>query len=140
MIYNLYSPGRQQAICHFFHGFRPDNNVIICRDFNSHHKIWYSHQVTQHQSHLRRDAKLADVLVEKLVSLSLVLQNEPGVYTHFPRNGTSPSIVDLTFTRGHAKEGLLNWTLGEDFGSDHLSTHLHLSSTAGPGIAMTTTS
>ena len=33
-IYNLYSPGRQRAICHFFMGFTPDSDAIICGDFN----------------------------------------------------------------------------------------------------------
>ena len=27
-IYNLYSPGRQQAVCHFFHNFQPDQNAV----------------------------------------------------------------------------------------------------------------
>ena len=98
----------------------------MCGDFNSHHRTWYGHQAILHQSHLRRDAKLADDLVERLFDLSLVLRNEPGTYTHFPRNGSSPSVIDLTFTRGQSCEDVLDWTLGDDFGSDHLSTHLHL--------------
>ena len=37
--------------------------------------------------------------------------------------------MDLTFTGGRASEAVLGWTLGEDFCSDHLSTHLHVAST-----------
>ena len=44
------------------------------------------------------DARLAEGLVERLVNLSLVLQNDPGVYTHYPRNGASSFIIDFTFT------------------------------------------
>ena len=65
--------------------------------------------------------------MEKITDLSLNLHNKPGLYTHFPRNNSSPSIVlDLTFTRGQATQDLLDWTLGNDFGSDHLCTHLHI--------------
>ena len=74
------------------------------------------------------DARLAEGLVERLVNLSLVLRNDPGVYTHYPCNGASPSIIDLTFTQGQPNEDVLDWLLGDDFGSDHLSTHLHFAS------------
>ena len=43
-VYNFYSPARPYAICHFFQGFRPDTNAIICGDFNSHHQMWYGHR------------------------------------------------------------------------------------------------
>ena len=47
------------------------------------------------------DARLAEGLVERLVDLSLVLRNDPGAYTHYPRNGASPFIVDLTCYTPH---------------------------------------
>ena len=125
-IYNLYSPGRQRAICHFFMGFTPDSDAIICGDFNSHHRMWYGYRSGEHHRQLSNDAGLANQLVERITDLSLNLHNKPGLYTHFPRNNSSPSIVDLTFTRGQATLDLLDWTLGNDFGSDHLSTHLHV--------------
>ena len=129
-IYNLYSPGRQRAICHFFQGFRPDSNAIVCGNFNSHHQMWYGHRSAQHDRQLSNDATLANQLVDKLVDLAFDLKNIPGLYTHFPRNNSSPSVIDLTFTRGQASQDLLDWTLGEDFGSDHLSTHLHINATS----------
>src|SRR6266576_330593 len=125
-VYNLYSPGRQHAICHLFHTFQADPNSIICGELNSHHRMWYGHRSGQHQCHLSGDSGLADQLVDSIVGLSLDLQNSPGEYTHFPHNGSAPSIVDLTFTRGQPSNDVLDWTLGEDFGSDHLSIHLHL--------------
>ena len=125
-VYNFYSPGRQHAICHLFHSFQPDPNCIICGDFNSHHPMWYGHRSGLHQRHLSGDSGLADHLVESIIDLSLDLQNKTGEYTHFPRNGSSPSIVDLTFTRGQSSYDILNWTLGDDFGSEHLSQHIHL--------------
>ena len=54
------------------------------------------------------------------------LQNKPGLYTHFPRNNSSPTIVDIIFTRGQATLDILDWTLGNDFSSEHLSTHLYV--------------
>ena len=126
-IYNFYSPGRQHAVCHLFHTFLPDQNSIICGDFNSHHTMWYGYRSGQHQRHLSSDSGLADTLVEKIIGLALDLKNTPGEYTHFPRNGSSPSIVDLTLTRGQTSNDVLDWTLGDDFGSDHLSQHIHLS-------------
>ena len=67
---------------------------------------------------------LAEGLVDNILRLSLQMHNKPGLYTHFLRNGSSPSIVDLVFTRGETE--IRSWTLGDDFGSDHKSTHLHL--------------
>lgn len=64
--------------------------------------------------------------MDNLLAPSLKLQNTLGEYTHYPRNGHSPSIVDLTFTRGYANTDVLNWTLGGNRGSDHLSTHIHI--------------
>ena len=86
----------------------------------------YGYRSGEHHRQLSNDAGLANQLVEKITDLSLNLHNKPGLYTHFPRNNSSPSIVDLTFTRGQATLDLLDWTLGNDFGSDHLSTHLHI--------------
>ena len=83
-IFNFYSSGRQCAICHFFQGFRPDTNAIICGDFNSHHRMWYGHRSAQHDRQLSNDATLANQLVDKLVDLAFDLQNIPGLYTHFP--------------------------------------------------------
>ena len=123
-IYNIYSPGRQEAACHLFQSFKPDRNAIICGDLNSHHRMWYGSKANRHQKHLSSDAGLAEGLVDNFLRLSLKLRNKPGKYTHFPRNGSSPSVVDLTFTRGRPE--ILSWSLGDDFGSDHRSTHLHI--------------
>lgn len=60
-----------------------------------------------------------------LLKISLNLQNITGKYT-YPRNGNSPPIVDLTFTKGQATDDIVDWTLGGDFDSDHLSTHIRL--------------
>ena len=129
-IYNFYSSGRQRAICHFFQGFHPDTNAITCGDFNSHHRMWYGHRSAQHDRQLSNDATLANQLVDKLVvDLAFDLQNIPGLYTHFLRNDSWPSVIDLTFTQGQSCQDLLDWTLGKDFGSDHLSTHLHINAT-----------
>ena len=76
-IYNLYSLRRQQVVCHFFLAFCPDANAKVCRDFNSHHRLWYRHRANQHQ-HLMNEAKLADGLVERPVNLSLGLRNQYG--------------------------------------------------------------
>lgn len=100
--------------------------------------MWYGHHASRHQHLLLNDASLADHLVERLVDVSLDLQNKPGLYTHYPRNSSSPSVVDLTFTRGRLSSDILDWTLGEDFGSDHLRTHIRVSSpvqTATPKLA-----
>ena len=106
--------------------FTPESDAIICGDFNSHHRMRYGYRSGEHHRQLSNDAGFANQLVEKITDLSLNLQNKPGLYTHFPRNNSSPSIVDLTFTRGQATLDLLDWTLGNDFGSHHLSTHLHV--------------
>ena len=126
-MYNFYSPGRQHAICHLFHSFQPNTNSLICGDFNSHHPSWYGHRANEHRRQLSGDSRLVDNLVQKFIDLSLTICNTPGKYTHFPWNNSSPSIIGLTLTRGQCTDRLLDWTLRKDFGSDHLSTHLHLS-------------
>lgn len=69
----------------------------ICGDFNSHHKLWYVRRASEHQKHLSGDLRLTDGLVDNLLALSLKLHNAPEEYTHYPRKGHAPSIIDLTF-------------------------------------------
>ena len=86
--------------------------------------MWYGNKASLHQKHLSGESGLAKGLVDNILRLSLQMHNKPGLYTHFPRNGSSPSVVDLVFTRGETE--IRSWILGDDFGSDHKSTHLHL--------------
>ena len=80
------SPGRQQAVCHLFHGFRPDRNAIICGTSTPTTECGiYGNKSNLRQKHLSGDSGLAESLVKNMLRLSLRLRNKPGVYTHFPR-------------------------------------------------------
>ena len=93
--------------------------------------VWQQSKPTS-KTHLSGDSGLAEGLVDNLLRLSLKRRNRMGVYTHFPQNGSMLSIIDLAFTRG--LPGISYWTLGDDFGLDHLSTHLHIRLNNTPGL------
>jgi hypothetical protein len=47
------------------------------------------------------------------------LINKPGTLTHFPRNGTSPTVIDLTFAKGDINNRIQAWSANPDTTSDH---------------------
>jgi hypothetical protein len=58
--------------------------------------------------------------VEWLESNNFMLNNIPGVLTHFPRAANrNPSIIDLAFSKGAIKDTVENWVHIHESTSDH---------------------
>jgi hypothetical protein len=57
------------------------------------------------------------------------LHNKPGHPTHFPRNGTRPSVIDLFFTAGNITEKVLMHEINPDSTSNHATCTIHLNLT-----------
>ena len=135
-IYNFYSPGRPTPAASLFSSgtFKPDNDSIIFGDFNAHHAWWYGEAAALKNGALRATSGPSGVVAEWFEEHDFTLQNEPGRCTHFPRNGHSPSVIDLCFTRGNTTERVLSWSIDDESTSDHsiLGLHLNLGLTALP--------
>jgi len=61
---------------------------LLLGDFNA-HNTWWNSQVQGH----RND----EVLVQLVSENNMELLNEPDAPTHYPVNGNTPSVLDLTF-------------------------------------------
>lgn len=85
----------------FVSNYTPAANSIMTGDFNTHHSIWYGDK-SDNKALIRNSSNLAEFLVDWVGRFGFTLQNMPRVFSHFPSNGNSSSIIDLTFTRGHA--------------------------------------
>src|SRR5690606_36798242 len=102
---------------------------LLAGDFNSHHHIWNSatSRLVNHEDTLR--------LMEEL---NLGLINEPDVPTHYPRNGNTPSVIDLAFATYPLLDLVSDWTVEErdseeseaaTTGSDHTVIRFEITST-----------
>jgi ribonuclease HI len=117
-VYNFYSPGRPTAFANLIknHDFVPESPSIIMGDLNAHHIWWagpkYSLGAVKYRE---RD----EAIVSWLNEHSYQLHNEPGVLTHFPHNGNTPSVIDLTFSRGEISKRILSWSADPVTTSDH---------------------
>jgi hypothetical protein len=60
---------------------------------------------------------------------SFFLHNKPGMLTHFPRNGTSPSVIDLCFSASNITEDILAYGINPDSTSDHAICTLYINHT-----------
>src|SRR5690606_24208432 len=85
---------------------------LLLGDFNAHSFWWNSSR----GSELR-----AEFLVDMLQENNFDLLNERNAFTHFPSNGNTPSVLDLTFASPSMFEQISNWYIDPeaDTGSDH---------------------
>lgn len=94
-------------------------------DFNCHHPVWYGPATRDYAELIHNASTRSEALLQSAETYDLSLHNKAGVFTYFPRNGTRPSIVDLTWSR--FQNGLLfsSWLAPADagHGSDHTSTY-----------------
>jgi hypothetical protein len=103
----------------------PENNALICGDFNAHHPWW--------NSRIRNGIR-SDELIDWLEKFNFELVNEPDVMT-FCRyqtnsNSISESVLDLSFARGNIISSISEWAIDEEnaSGSDHALISLKIQS------------
>lgn len=91
-------------------------------DFNAHHPAWYGELATSRPEVINASAMSAAFPVDWAITNQFNLLNIPGTLTHFPRNGTRPTIPDLTYGRHNILTMSQGWATdeGEGGGSDHV--------------------
>lgn len=123
---NIYAPSKTEKTW-FPSDHTPATNSIMTGDFNTHHGMSYGDK-SDNKALIRNSARSVDFLVEWAGHFGFTLQNTPEVFTHFPSNGNQPSIIDLTFARGHANTIMTGWSCDAGSGgdSDHAATIISL--------------
>lgn len=105
-------------------------SCLLAGDFNAHHTNWYGALAPDKSNIIRASKPSAEFLVEWTDRHGLLLLNTPGTLTHFPRNGSGPSIPDCTFASKDLYSAVANWTADaiDNGDSDHakLTTTLHV--------------
>jgi hypothetical protein len=127
-IYNLYSPSRPHAIANLLPQFHPKLPAIIMGDLNAHHP-WWGSTTTLDDNQIPSFHAETDSIVDWMESHSFFLHNKPGTLTHFPQNGTSPSVIDLCFSAREITKDILAYEINPDSISDHAICTLYISHT-----------
>ena len=113
-LYNLYSPGRPEPFAEILNTIHPPNNCILMGDLNAHHTWW---QGTLPQS--VRTTRATHAIADWLETHNFHLHNKPGTPTHHPRNGGSPSTIDLCLSQGQITQSILSLAVNHNTTSDH---------------------
>jgi hypothetical protein len=127
-IYNFYSPGTPHALANLLPTFHANLPAIIMGDFNAHHE-WWGSTTTFDDDQIRRQWDQSQTIADWMENHHFFLHNKPGYPTHFPRNGTRPSVIDLCFTTGNITEKVLMHEINPDSTSDHAICTIHLNLT-----------
>lgn len=119
---NIYTPTKKETE-QVLTNHTPLSACFMTGDFNSHHSEWYGER-SDHKELLRNSSGLAKFMVDWTDWFGFCLKITPGVVMHFPSNGNSPSIIDLTFIRGHLTTITKGWSwdIGKAGDSDHAVT------------------
>lgn len=102
---------------------------LFTGDFNAHSWWWNSSR----ESELR-----AETLVEILQANDFDLLNEQNAFTHFPSNGNTPSVLDLTFATPNLFDSISNWCIDPeaDTGSDHVAIRFEILTLNTPSVVV----
>ena len=101
--------------------FSLPRRCLLAGDFNSHNTWWNSNI---------RGNRNDEVLVQLATDNNMVLLNEPDEPTHYPANGNTPSVLDLTFATPAMFDSISNWCIDPemDTGSDHTVIRFEIAS------------
>ena len=94
-LFNLYSPGRPEPPAEIMNKIQLPKNCILMGDFNAHHMWWRGTLM-----HSASTSAATHSIVNWLETNYFHLGNKPGIPTNHPRNGGTPSTIDLCFSRG----------------------------------------
>jgi hypothetical protein len=97
-------------------------------DLNAHHP-WWGSTTTLDDIQIQTFCAETDSIVDWMESHNFFLYNKPGTLTHFPRNGTSPSVIDLCFSAGTITKDILAYEINPDSTSDHVICTLYVNHT-----------
>jgi hypothetical protein len=126
-ILNIYSPGRSGPFANISRNITTIQNCLVMGDFNCHHQLWYGHKSHEYTNTIRSDKRNATRVKRWMDRQKLHLLNEPGEFTHFPRNNNRPTIIDLTLVKGPVLDYEMKWNMDRHgAGSDHRKTTIHI--------------
>jgi hypothetical protein len=97
-------------------------------DLNAHHP-WWGSTSTIDDNQIRSFRTETDSIVDWMETHSFFLHNKPGMLIHFPRNGTSPSVIDLCFSAGNITKDIWAYEINPDSTSDHAISTLCINHT-----------
>jgi len=120
-LFNFYSPGRAEPIAKLLPTIPVPKECILMGDFNAHH-VWWQGPLPQ----TARTSAASHDLAEWLESNNFQLHNVPGLPTHHPRNGSTPSTIDLCLSRGDITTSILSLDTDHGTTSDHSSVTVTL--------------
>ena len=125
-IYNFYSPGRPSHLHSLLDsGFVPARDSLMMGDFNAHHRWWAADSAID-SAVFQNQSRASDAIASWLERHQFSLQNEVGRVTHYPRNGMSPTVIDLCLTRGKVTKLASVWSIDDDTSTDHSCCRLVL--------------
>jgi len=127
MLFNFYSPGRAEPIARLLPSIPVPKECILMGDLNAHH-VWWQGPLPQ----TARTSAASHDLAEWLESNNFQLHNVPGLPTHHPRNGSTPSTIDLCLSRGEITATILSLATDHDTTSDHSSITITLALPSAP--------
>src|SRR6266566_51566 len=128
-IMNVYgSPPKELA--KFLSTYKPYRNFYLAGDFNIHHPWWYTEESEEYINLIRISSQACSDFIPWTEGKTLQLANTPGIFTHFPRNQSRPSIIDLTFFN-MPDFTIYSWhaIYNDGHGSDHCLTYTIWAST-----------
>ena len=120
-LFNFYSPGRAETIARLLPTIPVPKECILMEDLNAHH-LWWQGPLPQTACTLKASHSLA----EWLESNNFQPHNEPGLLTHHPRNGTTPSMIDLCLSQRDISASILSLATNHNTTSDHSSITVRL--------------
>jgi len=115
-LFNFYSPGRPEPVARLLPTIPVPKECILMGDLNAHHAWWQGPLLPT-----ARTSAASHSLAEWLESNNFQLHNKPGLPTHHPRNGTTPSTIDLCLSRGDITNSIISLATNHDTTSDHSS-------------------
>jgi hypothetical protein len=121
-LFNFYSPGRAEPLAAILPTLKLPNDCLLMGDLNAHHP-WWQGPLSQTTRISRASHSIANWLEDN----NFHLQNEPAIPTHHPRNGGSPSTIDLCLSRGSTTQSILTMAVDHDTTSDHSAITVTLS-------------
>jgi hypothetical protein len=95
-------------------------------DLNAHHP-WWGSTSTLDDNQIRSYYTETNSIMDWMEIYSFFLHNKPGMLIHFPRNGTSPSVINLYFSASNITKDILAYEINPDSTSNYAIYTLYIS-------------
>jgi len=113
-LFNLYSTGRLEPVAALLSTLTLPADCLLMGDLNAHHPWWQGPLPRTTQT-----SPASHTIANWLEENNFHLQNEPAIPTHHPRNGGSPSTIDLCLSHATTTRSIPSLAVDHDTTSDH---------------------